>query len=359
MFGTKQRALLGVLNRLLSDLFADKISSVCYSYKQGVSTISAVRDLRVKAYKTDRKPKNTRNETINAVRVYDYALKIDISKYFNSVSAERITEMLDTLFTPDKRGVIYELLRVLFSISECYDKGVLVQEYLSILPGVATASFFANYCLYDLDEHFRKLGVPYARYCDDIIVFGKTREDLKTYVSYIESELNKSGLKLNEKKFCEYDLNSTDVEFLGLKFSGDSIDISDASFKKIKKKIKHTCKLARNRVWQKHNSPLSEVQGVIKWFNYLWYKCYVFDRSKFGWGYYAFRFITTDETIRKIDYYLRDTLRFVYTGKYNKANVRKLPNEKLSELGYVSLTMMYGIFKSDYEVYLDFVSRLK
>ena len=329
---------MSVLNAILCEVFSDKVSSACYSYKTGVTTMTAVTELKE--------------------QVCDYALKMDISKYFNSVKRERITEMLNNLFTEDKRGVIYELLRVLFTVNEAYDNGLLVEEYLSLIPGCATASFFANYCLYDIDEHFRQEGVPYARYCDDIIVFANNKEMLRGYVEYIEAELQKSGLCINGEKFCEFDLNSEDVEFLGLKFNAERVDISEKSFIKLKKKIKHACKIARHGVWANHNSALMTVREVIEWFNYLWYKCYVFDKSKFGWGYYAFRFINTDETIKQLDFYLRDMLRYVYTGKHNKANIRKLPNEKLQELGYVSLTKMYGIFKSDYDVYLDTLTRM-
>lgn len=343
MFGTKQRLLLGVMNRILCDVFSDKVSSVCYSYKTGVSTITAVRDIKSKAY--------------SSKNVYNIAMKMDISKYFNSVKADRVAEMLDTLFAESK-GVIYELLKTLFSVNLVNDAGTICEEYLSIIPGTPVASFFANYCLYDLDEHFRTLGVPYARYCDDILLFGYDNNEIQGYISYINGILEESGLYINNDKFCEYWLNSADVEFLGLRFGASEIDIAKTSLKKLKKKIKQQCKEARMRVWKYRNPALGEVQRVINWFNYTWYKCYIFDRTKFGWGYYAFRYITTDKSLRELDYYLRDMLRYIVTGKYNRANVKKLSNEKLNELGYVSLTYMYGIFRSDYAVYVDTISRL-
>ena len=51
-------------------------------------------------------------------------------------------------------------------------------------------------------------------------------------------------------------------------------------------------------------------------------------------------------------------LRYIKTGKWNSGNIKKMPDEKLRDLGYVSLTYMYGIFKSDFEVYREYVARL-
>lgn len=348
MFETKQRLLLGVLNRILSDIFADKLSPVCYSYKTGVATITAVRGVRDKVYE-------------NGVNQYDCAIKLDISKYFNSISEERINEMLNTLFIPENRGVIYNLLKVLFSINMCRDKDFgIVEEYLSLIPGVAVSSFFANYCLADMDEIFRgRNDVVYARYCDDIILFTKDMTTQQECINFIENTLQGYGLSINEDKYVQYNAKDENIEFLGLKFNGDIIDISDKSFKKLKRKIRLLCRQARRNIERKKVPPYEEIMKVISKMNYIWYKCYVYDKSKFGWGYYAFRYITTDETLRKIDYYFRDMLRYVYTGKHNKGNWHKLPNEKLTDLGYVSLTFMYGTFKSNFEVYLDYVDRLR
>lgn len=345
VFGMKQRVLLSVLNRILSDYYSAKISPVCYSYKAGVTTISAVRDIKQGVY-------------AGKSCTYDYGMKLDISKYFNSVSEERVKEMIEQVFAVHERGVIYELIRVLYTINYAESKGVVQQEYLSLIPGVAVSSFFANYCLREVDEHFRLNNIVYARYCDDIILFGKTEEDLTKSIDYIVEVLQGYGLSINSAKYKSYIIEEEPIDFLGLCFDEDSIDVSVESFKKMKHKIRVACRAARRNVELKHKTPEKEIERVIRQFNYSWFKCYIEDRSRFGWGYYAFRFITTNKTIQQIDFYFRDMLRYIKTGKWNSGNITKMPDEKLKELGYVSLTYMYGVFKSDFEVYREYVGCL-
>ncbi len=43
------------------------------------------------------------------------------------------------------------------------------------------------------------------------------------------------------------------------------------------------------------------------------------------------------------------------TGKNNSANIRKVSNDLLEELGYVSLCGMYLKFKEDFDMYCDTV----
>lgn len=345
VFEIKQRVLLGVLNRILSDYYKDIISPVCYSYKAGVTTINAVRDVKNGVYQEGN-------------RVYDYGMKLDISKYFNSVSADRITEMIQQVFKDEDRGAIYELIRVLYTIEYVDNRGDIEVEYLSLIPGVAVSSFFANYCLREIDEYFRENEIVYARYSDDILLFGRTAEELNNSVAYIESALSRYGLCINGDKYVNYDITKEPIEFLGLKFEDSYIDISNESFKKMKHKIRVACREARRNVELRHKIPEKEIERVIHLFNYSWFKCFIEDSTKFGWGYYAFRFITTNKTIQQIDYYFRDMLRYIKTGKWNSGNIKKMPDEKLRDLGYVSLTYMYGIFKSDFEVYKEYVARL-
>jgi len=65
------------------------------------------------------------------------------------------------------------------------------------------------------------------------------------------------------------------------------------------------------------------------------------------------------DTIRELDFYLKDRIRQLITGKNNASNIKKVPDEKLKELGYVSLCEMYIKFKKDFDMYCDAVDLIR
>ena len=340
LFDLEQRILLGVLYRVLGYYFQDKVSDSCFSYKKGVNTLKAVNHIR---------SLNTDCEM--------YGVKLDISAYFNSVSKARIDEMIEDVFKDRKDTDIYWLVRTLYDIDTVEDNGVQVKEFMSLIAGTAIASFFANLCLYDMDVYFESRGIPYARYSDDIVTFANTEEEIQVNLNMMKDKLEDYGLSINPRKY-EYFNPHDDIDFLGLTFNKDKVDIHKFSFEKVKAKIRKDIKKGRKKI--EEGKPYDVVaSAIIHRFNHRTYKCYIEDKSKYGWGYYAFRYVNTDKTLREIDFYFRDRLRYLYTGRNNKANIGKVSDAKLHDLGYVSLVMMYKLFKTDFDAYCDYVSLLK
>ena len=340
IFPLRERMLLGVLYRVLSEHFRYCLSENCFSYKKGVSTITAVQHIR-----------NSRGDRPM------YGVKLDISSYFNSVSKQRIDEMIDEIFKNDLDTDTYHLVRSLYNIDTVKWKAGEIKEDMGLIPGTSIASFFANYCLHEVDDYFKNRNIIYARYSDDIILFADSKKELEDYLDIIRSSLIKYGLSINPRKYRYFEPDE-DVDFLGLRFDGNNVDINRNSRDKLIGRIRHYCKMGRKRVENGEDAD-KVVTSIIKSFNHRLYKCYIEDKSKYGWGYYAFRYITTKETLLDIDYYMRDRLRYVFTGKNNKANLRKVSKEKLRSLGYVSLVYMYSLFKIDFDLYCNEVYRLK
>ncbi len=365
IFEMQQRVVLGVLYRLLSKYFADSISENCFSYKKGVSTLKAVEHIR---------SLNKDNQM--------YGVKLDISAYFNSVSKQRLDEMIAILFRGIEDSAVCKLVKSLYSIDKVYDRGIICEEYMSLIAGTAIASFFANYCLRDLDLYFEEKNLPYARYSDDIVTFASSKEEVDKNLEVMSEMLSRYGLSINPRKY-EYFNPSDNIDFLGLTFNENEIDIHKFSFEKVKAKIRKDIKRCRKKIElriqgekllikqgkstkTKRDLKIMEnhlaeyhINSVLRRFNYRMYKCFIEDRSRYGWGFYAFRFITTDKTLREIDFYLRDRLAYLYTGKNNKANVGKLGRERLERLGYVNTVMMYKLFRTDFDAYCDKVNLIK
>lgn len=344
IYSMKDRYLLGVLYRVCSAYFSDRVSEACFSYKSGVRTLSAIEYLLHDPELFNKK-----------------GVKLDISAYFNSVKKDYLSGVVDELFITE--NYIHSLISGLLFNDAVMDGGKLVSEYKGLIPGTALASFFANYCLKDLDNYISgDMGVTYARYSDDIILFDFDESKLQEYLDLIGDKLKECGLAINPTKY-EWYTPGDEITYLGLKVYEEdgkvNIDISENSKRKMKAKIRKSTKYLRKKVEMEGKDPYKCARDMLKRYNHRVYKCYIEDKSKYGWAYYAFRYINNTESIREIDYYVKDRVRYLITGKNNSANIRKVPNQKLEELGYKSLVDMYKLFLDDFDVYCDEVYLIK
>lgn len=335
VYDIKDRVAQGVLYRAFSKAFGWAVSDRCFSYKRGVQTLSAIDYL-------------TTDEDLHD----KVGVKLDITAYFNSVDKKYRDRVL--LEITDGEPKLRKLLGDLYEDERCWDNGKLIHEYKGLIPGSPFSSFMANYCLKDVDRHIAEdLRLTYARYSDDMILFGENRESVEEGLESVLDKLAELGLKVNSSKY-QWFTPGEDIDFLGLKIkpNGD-IDLSDNSVRKMKKKIKHACVVGRTRIAKGGEDPERVAVDVIGRFNYRTYKCYVLDPSKFGWAYYAFRYITTDESIVQLDQYFKDRIRQMVTGKNNSGNIRKVPESLLESWGYIPMGEMYTRFKEDFEWYCN------
>lgn len=337
IYNTKDRYVLGVLYRAVSARFRDLVSDSCFSYKTGTSTSHAIQYI-----------KNNRNET------YKYGVKIDIHAYFNSVSKERLTEIINELFS----GGMKKTLEKLLLTDKVMYKGNEIEEYKSLIPGCAFGSFLANYCLRECDEYFDNEKAIYARYSDDIIILSDSKEKLNNYLDKVMEYLNKYGLTMNPDKYTWFEPGDS-LQYLGLKLDDNGkIDISDHSKQKIKKQIHRWCRKGRMEIERDYKPFEVVAKRIIRKLNNKNFKCYIRNDGSFGWAIYSYPRITTIETLIEIDRYTRDTLRAMKTGKHNKANVKAISDEEFKQLGWVSLVDMYLLYKEDFDYYCEIVELL-
>lgn len=332
------RFVISLLYRAMSIIYAERISERCYSYKMGVSTYDAVREIQ--AVK--------RNKSV-------YGVKMDIHAYFNSVNKAFLYACIDELF-PEQTG-IRKTVEQLYCVDTVSVNGKEVEEYKALIPGAATGSFWANYCLHEVDEHFEALNLLYARYSDDIILFAETREEIDEHIAWILEYIGKLGLTINPDKYTYFSPDEP-CEYLGLRFTNSTTDISTHAKQKVKRTFKRWCKKARVRIEKEGKSFRTEAILVCKRFNYRLYRSFILDTTKYGWAYYAFRYINTIESLKELDTYCKDTLRALKTGKHTKGNKYALTEEDIQELGFVSFVDMYNLFKADFGYYCDVVARL-
>lgn len=352
VYKPKDRLIQGVLSRYLSRLFDDLLSDRCCAYRKGYNTVNVVKGIVSNDYK-DR-----------------CIVKIDISKYFDSVSKnvlfEQIQKFQDILTSKGYTNVdeLFKNIKNLYNDDRVIDlDGELLEKYKSLAQGLSLSNLFANHVISDLDFGIMEKypTIEYFRYSDDILIIGDSQEQLHDIIeNYMTPVLNSKGLSINPKKIQYYNPKEK-VSFLGIKFYYDDIqcktilDIDESTVNNMKRFIRQLVNKSFDRRIKHNINPEDEVRKIISKYNEITYKCYVLNRSKYGWAYYAFRCVNVIDSLKQLDFYLKDMLRYVYTGKHNKQSINKLPNDKLRRLGYISLVDMFNIFCDDVDLYKDMV----
>jgi len=262
-----------------------------------------------------------------------FAYKADISNYFNSVPVEPLLADLKAIMADDEP--LYAFLRDLLSEPRVIENGQIITESKGIMAGTPLAAFFANVFLRKMDEHF--LGIPYARYSDDMILFAPDRAAAEAHAAWIRSYLSDYGLSVNPQKEFFY-APDDQWTFLGFSCRHGIIDIAPSSVRKIKQKMRRKTRALLR--WQKRNGidSVKSARAFIRIFNQK-----LLESSSdhtLSWKLWFFPLISTDESLQEIDHYAQECLRHLISGTHTKArfNVRY---DQLKALGYRTLVHEY------------------
>ena len=268
-----------------------------------------------------------------------YAYKADIHNYFNSIPIEKLLPILREALSDDPR--LYAFFESLLSEKRVIENGTAVEDVKGIMAGTPPSAFFANLYLKDLDHHFNEVGIPYARYSDDILVLADSPEELAEHIRYIHAFLKQYGLEINPDKEA---ITSPDEGwvFLGFYACKGRIDIAPANVQKLKDKMRRkTRALAR---WQKRNALEGEkaAKAFIRIFNRKLLE--TSGDNELSWAYWFFPSITTVDSLKVIDRYAQDQIRYLLQGTRGKARFRA-SYSTMKDLGYRSLVHAYYEFK--------------
>ena len=311
---TVLKLLTWLLLRTYDGLFSDGL----YSFRPGRSAKDAVRRL-------------IRTPGMRQMHAY----KVDISNYFNSVPVPRLLPMLKEALAEDPD--LYAFLQRLLSEEEVLDRGKLLKEQKGIMAGTPLASFYANLYLKDLDEYFAVRDIPYARYSDDIIVFAKSREAVEAQADVIRRFLAEAGLSVNPAKeqFITLEEGWT---FLGFSYRKGIIDIAPATLKKLKQKMRRKARaLAR---WRDRKGATGE-NAAVAFVRALDRKLLDSpEGTELSWSHWFFSVINTADSLREIDRYAQDCIRFIVSGKRTKGRYG-IRYKDLKAIGYRSLVHEY------------------
>ena len=121
-----------------------------------------------------------------------YVLLIDIKQYFPSIDHAILKEMVHKQIKEPEE--IMDLIDYIIDTSSHSDVGLNL--------GSEAPQIFAVCYLNPVDTYIKTVkGVKYyGRYMDDMIIFGHTKEELKTLLEEIKIQLAKLKLEVNERK---------------------------------------------------------------------------------------------------------------------------------------------------------------
>lgn len=173
------------------------------------------------------------------VKKYRWYAKLDVRKYFDSISHAKLYDLLR------RKIKDYSLLKIFSDIISSYS----VTEGKGIPIGNLTSQYFANYFLSPAD-HFakEKLRIPgYIRYMDDILIFEKGQESLKNKMKLFRDFV--------EDNFClRYKpaiINKTEigVSFLGYRIFPGFVKLNKVSKRRFIRKMSNYKYLLKTGEW--------------------------------------------------------------------------------------------------------------
>ena len=265
-----------------------------------------------------------------------YSYKLDVRNYFNSIDINLLMPILKELLSDDLP--LYDFLTEQLSNPKVFDEGDLVEENKGVMAGMPYAVFLANVFLTPLDRMFEQItGVVYCRYSDDIVLFSKDKATLDHAKVRLYNYLSDNHLEINKDKEIETQPGEP-WTFLGFECDGKTIDVSKVSVQKLKSKMKRKAKALRR--WAEINGKdgWMAAKAFIKYFNK---KLYTSESNcEVNWSWWYFPLITTDSSLKQIDSYMQDCIRYVATGKRTKSRFN-FSYEQMKNLGMLSLVNMW------------------
>lgn len=294
-------------------------SGCCYAFRPTLSVKDAIRKISTRLGSAD-----------------CYCLKADISDYFNSIDTGRLLERLS--FLKEEDGRLYGLFEKMLTADAALDaKENELHLKRGAMAGIPVAPFFANVYLNDTDRYFEKQDLLYLRYSDDILICADSRERLETAKAELLDRLAAEGLKLNPDKLCEYGCGEA-VEYLGFRIGKDGIDLSGVTMTKMKDKMRRKAHSLRRWAIEKKLPPERGAKGFITAMNHKLYTRS--EDNAFSWSRWFFPCITTDESLKELDAYMQQYVRWCVSGRHYKGNYR-ISYDTIKSWGYKSLVHEY------------------
>lgn len=261
--------------------YDDRLAPNCYAFRRGLKAHDAIFKL---------------NKAIRGQQMWAY--KLDIHDYFNSIDIDILLPLLKEMLDDDPP--LYGFFeQMLTNPNVSFNKNI-IEERHGVMAGTPTSPFLADVYLNEVDHYFHDANVIYARYSDDIIMFAPDYDTLQQYKEKMCHFLAQYHLEVNPDKEKIYSPDEA-YEFLGFKCHGHDIDISEATKRKMKGKIKRQANALLR--WKNKNGMEADkaMKALINYFNRKFFESD--DPETLTWSRWFFPVINQTEGLKEIDRY--------------------------------------------------------
>lgn len=182
-----------------------------------------------------------------------FVAEFDFRKFFDSISHDHIHRVLaDRRFflTERERKVIDAFLRAPSLEISKYSRTTTETREKGIPQGTSISLFLANVAAYPLDRKLETLGVGFARYADDTLIWGDSYDIVCSAVNALEETASEMGVQLNFVKsegisiLCPEDLpaefkKKSSVSFIGYEIGSKIISMRKSTLEHSKSRISY------------------------------------------------------------------------------------------------------------------------
>lgn len=206
-----------------------------------------------------------------------FIAEFDFSKFFDSISHEHIERVLkDRRFFITSRE--HRIIKAFLSAPTLqllqYDANIDAPRDRGIPQGTSISLFLANVAAYPLDRKLEDLGVGFARYADDTLIWSENYSRICGAVDALEEVGFEMGVELNFNKSEGISILCPDavpaefkhkpsVSFIGYEISSETISMRRSTLKRVKDRISYLIYANLLQAPKKGHDVRDRVSGAI------------------------------------------------------------------------------------------------
>lgn len=243
LFCMRDKVVHQSLSAELSKLYDAAFSPRVFAYRPGKSALDAVSDIE------------------KAMQTYEYALKLDIVKFFDSINQKKLLSMLRKRISEED---VMDLIKETISAKVLDPKsGTLSVRERGVFQGSSVAPVLSNIYMMEFDNKAESTVPFYVRYADDILVMDNSKEHLMQVREMFENMLNSLDLELQTEKTVLVS-SHTGLVYLGYFFDKNGKAITDKAQDSLKDRLEEMWFLAVNSSVEEKLKKGSEIVGGWK-----------------------------------------------------------------------------------------------
>lgn len=189
---------------------------------------------------------------------FNFLLVTDISSFYENISLDNLRNRL--LFLSKEKEYIEAVNYLIDHFLIPWTEKNNIQGF-GLPQGITASKILADIYLYSLDREMKNRSMPFIRYVDDMHLYAKSRNELKTNIQFLVKALRDLRLNLNAKKTAVYETRnkkSLEKVFDPLKQTLNLIDVAFKSQKEAQIKLVGPLLLQLHEVSKNNDNPFSE-----------------------------------------------------------------------------------------------------